>query len=167
MSRTGEPPPVTSPVIGVARTPYLTSEQAPRQGFFASQTRARLVIYDDYLPALDGVERFSHLIVLFAFDRFSPEERSLSGRPPGSGLEVGAFACCTPRRPSGLGLDVCRLLRREGNTLHVAGVDMLDGSPLISIRPYIARVHSFPGATGGYRSLNARQPVRPKDPDGW
>lgn len=154
MSSLGEPPPFTSPVIGVARTPYLTSEQTPRQGFLALRTRARLVIHDDYVPALDGLERFSHLIVLFAFDRISPEERSLRGRPPGSGLEVGAFACCTPRRPSGLGLDICRLLSREGDTLHVAGVDMLDGSPLISIRPYIARVHSFPGATGGYRGLD-------------
>jgi len=141
------------PVIGVCRTPYVQHDGTPRQGRLRSKVEGRLELFTEYVPALAEIERFSHLVVIFAFDRFSPAERTLTGRPTGSGVTAGAFACCTPRRPSGLGLDVCRLVRREGDALVVAGIDMLDGSPLVSIRPYIADVHSFPEAGGGYPGL--------------
>ncbi|MBD3399337.1 MAG: tRNA (N6-threonylcarbamoyladenosine(37)-N6)-methyltransferase TrmO [Candidatus Coatesbacteria bacterium] len=147
------PEPLQVPVIGVCRTPYAARGEAPRQGRLRPEVEGRLEVFPDYAPALDQIERFSHLIVLFAFDRYPSAERSLTGRPPGAGITAGAFACCTPRRPSGLGLDVCRLLRREDRTLIVAGVDMLDGSPLVSIRPYLTSVHSFPEAAGGYPGL--------------
>ena len=76
--------------------------------------------------------------MLWVFDRSTDYE--LVGTPPTDTRPHGVFATRSPRRPNPIGLTVVRLLRREGNQLHVAGVDMLDGSPVLDIKPYLSSV---------------------------
>jgi len=135
---------------GVAHTPYTPEAQGPIQGVMREDVESRLEIFPPYDTCLDGLEGFSHLIVLFHFHLIGEEGRSLRTKPYLYDREVGIFACCSPRRPSGLGLDIVRLVRREGNVLVVTGADMTDGTPLLDIRPYIPEFHSLPGAEVGW-----------------
>jgi len=135
---------------GVAHTPYTPEARGPIQGVFREDVELRLEIFPPYDACLDGLEGYSHLIVLFHFHLIREEERTLRTTPYLYDHEVGSFACCSPRRPSGLGLDIVRFVRREGNVLVVAGGDMNDGSPILDIRPYIPEFHSLPDAELGW-----------------
>jgi len=150
--------PITVEPCGIAHTPFLKEGDGPIQGILRPEVEARLEIFPSFAEALDGLEGYSHLIVLFAFDQIPPEGRRLRVKPYLRDIEIGAFACCTPRRPSGIGMDVVRLLRREGNVLVVAEIDMLDGSPILDIRPYVPRFHSRPDAEMGW--VEGRIPER-------
>jgi tRNA-Thr(GGU) m(6)t(6)A37 methyltransferase TsaA len=154
-----EPSPVVVEPCGVARTPYTVEGQGPIQGALREDVESRLEIFPEYETCLDGLEGFSHLVVLFHFHLVPPKERSLRTKPYLYDRQVGAFACCSPRRPSGIGLDVVRLIRREGNVLVVAGTDMLDGSPVLDVRPYIPKFHSLPDAELGW--------IKNRVPDEW
>jgi len=145
-----ETPPVVVRPCGVARTPYTPEAQGPIQGVFCEDVESRLEIFPPYDTCLDGLEGFSHLIVLFHFHLIREAEHLLREKPHWCDREVGAFACCSPNRPSGLGLDIVRLLHREGNVLVVAGADMTDGTPILDIRPYIPKYHAFPDAEPGW-----------------
>ncbi|PYO67171.1 MAG: tRNA (N6-threonylcarbamoyladenosine(37)-N6)-methyltransferase TrmO [Gemmatimonadetes bacterium] len=89
-------------------------------------------------PGLTDIEGFSHLYVLWVFDRAAGYE--LLGTPPTDTRPHGVFATRSPRRPNPIGLTVVRLVRREGSRLLVRGVDMLDGTPVLDIKPYLSNV---------------------------
>ncbi len=91
-------------------------------------------------PALEGLEEFSHIVVLFAFHR-REEPPLLQVRPERRADMplVGVLATRSPRRPNPIGMAVVALLRREGTVLHVRGLDALDGSPVLDIKPYLPR----------------------------
>jgi tRNA-Thr(GGU) m(6)t(6)A37 methyltransferase TsaA len=146
----GDSPPVVVRPCGVVYSPYTAEAQGPIQGVLREDVESRLEVFPPYDACLDGLEGFSRLIVLFHFHLVGERGRSLTAKPYLYDHEVGAFACCSPRRPSGLGLDIVRLVRREGNVLVVAGGDMSDGSPILDIRPYIPEFHSFPDAELGW-----------------
>ncbi len=135
---------------GVAHTPYKTEGDGPIQGVFRPEMEVRLEFFPPYDTCLDGLEGFSHLIVLFHFHLVPDSDRVLRSKPYRYDREIGAFACCSPRRPSGVGLDVVRLIRREGNVLVVSEVDMLDGSPILDVRPYIPKFHCRSDAELGW-----------------
>jgi len=100
---------------------------------------SEILIYDDFTGILDGVEDFSHIVVLWWAHRVPPEGRSLiKVRPMGAKdlPEKGIFATCSPARPNLVCLTVVPLLERRGNLLRVKGLDAIDGSPLIDIKPY-------------------------------
>jgi tRNA-Thr(GGU) m(6)t(6)A37 methyltransferase TsaA len=84
------------------------------------------------------IEGFSHLYVIWAFDR--AEACDLVGVVPTDGRPHGVFATRSPRRPNPIGLTVVELLRREGPALHVRGIDMLEGTPILDIKPYLSSV---------------------------
>jgi tRNA-Thr(GGU) m(6)t(6)A37 methyltransferase TsaA len=94
-----------------------------------------------YLPALQGIEAFSHIIVLFHFDRLALEAPTLQIRPEGRPEMplVGLFATRSPRRPNPVGLTVVELLERKENVLTVRGLDALDGTPVLDLKPYLPR----------------------------
>ena len=102
-------------------------------------SQSELVIDEDLPGILDGVEEFSHLLVLYWADRIPPEERSQTRVHP-RGREdlplVGIFATRSPVRPNPICATVVRLLERKGNRLTVEGLDALDGSPLVDIKPF-------------------------------
>jgi tRNA-Thr(GGU) m(6)t(6)A37 methyltransferase TsaA len=97
-----------------------------------------LEIRSDLAVGLTDIEGFSHLYVLWVFDRAAGYE--LLGTPPTDTRPHGVFATRSPRRPNPIGLTVVRLLRREGSRLHVRGVDMLDRTPILDIKPYLSGV---------------------------
>ena len=102
---------------------------------------SRIEVREDLLPALEGLEEFSHLLVLFYFDRLPPGPRPLQVHPerrPEMPL-VGVLATRSPQRPNPIGLTAVELLRREGNVLWVRGLDAFDGTPVLDIKPYLPR----------------------------
>jgi len=97
-----------------------------------------LEISPELETGLTDIEGFSHLIVVWVFDR--AEGFDLLGTPPSDDRPHGVFATRSPRRPNPIALTVVELLRREGTRLHVRGVDMLDGTPILDIKPYLSNV---------------------------
>jgi tRNA-Thr(GGU) m(6)t(6)A37 methyltransferase TsaA len=134
--------------IGVIHSPFQTKEACPIQPVFAAEAEGRVEVFEEYAPGLQDVETFSHLYLLYLFDR-SGEIKMV--RPTFlDDAPHGIYASRHPCRPNGLGLSIVRLMRREGNTLWVMGVDVLDGTPLLDIKPYIPRFDCFPEASEGW-----------------
>jgi tRNA-Thr(GGU) m(6)t(6)A37 methyltransferase TsaA len=119
--------------IGYVRSPYKEKEDAPRQGRFSDNT-SEIVIDEKYLPGFEDVEKKSHLIVLSWFDR--ADRTMLKATPPHEKIEHGVFATRSPNRPNPVGLSLVDLLAMKGNVLIVRGLDALDGTPVIDIKPY-------------------------------
>ena len=119
--------------IGSVRSPYKERKDAPRQGRL-SDTVSEIVIDEEYLPGLCDVETRSHLIVLSWFDR--ADRSLLRATPPHTQIEHGVFATRSPDRPNPVAFSVVDLLGRKRNVLRVRGLDALDGTPVIDIKPY-------------------------------
>jgi tRNA-Thr(GGU) m(6)t(6)A37 methyltransferase TsaA len=124
--------------IGVARTPYTETTQVPRGLGTEHQAEGVLEILPQFELGLTDIEGFSHLYVLWVFDRGSGSE--LLGTPPTDTRPHGVFATRSPRRPNPIGLTVVMLLGRDGCRLSVRGVDMLDGTPILDIKPYLSSI---------------------------
>ena len=118
--------------IGRIRTPWATRDQCPRQGRQAGP-ECRLELAPEWEPALDGIEEYHTLEVLYWLDR---SRRDITRQSPRSdGRTVGTFALRSPVRPNPIGTAMVRLVRREGATVVVRGLDCLDGTPLVDIKP--------------------------------
>jgi tRNA-Thr(GGU) m(6)t(6)A37 methyltransferase TsaA len=124
--------------IGFATTPYKSTSEVPKGLGAKHEAEGSLHILPEFELGLTDIEGFSHLIVLWEFDRSSGFE--LMGTPPCDDRPHGVFATRSPYRPNPIGLTVVELLRREGPVLHVRGVDMLDGTPILDIKPYLSSV---------------------------
>jgi tRNA (adenine37-N6)-methyltransferase len=119
--------------IGYVRSPYKEKKDARRQGRL-SDTVSEIVIDEQYLPGLEDVEKKTHLFVLSWFDR--ADRTMLKATPPHEKIEHGVFATRSPNRPNPVGLSVVDLLGMNGNVLTVHGLDALDGTPVVDIKPY-------------------------------
>lgn len=124
--------------IGYVKSPYASTTEIPKGLGAKHETEGSLEIRPEFEPGLTDIEGFSHLIVLWEFDR--AEGFSLVGTPPSDNRPHGVFATRSPLRPNPIGLTVVELLRREGATLRVRGIDMLDGTPILDIKPYLSSV---------------------------
>lgn len=128
----------TMSAIGAMRTPFSETSQIPK-GLDARHDADGVIEIDPGLEAgLQDIEGFSHLYVIWLFHR--SEGCDLVSRPPADDRPHGVFATRSPRRPNPIALTVVELLRREGARLHVRGVDMLDGTPVLDIKPYLSSV---------------------------
>ncbi|MFI5183551.1 MAG: tRNA (N6-threonylcarbamoyladenosine(37)-N6)-methyltransferase TrmO [Vicinamibacteria bacterium] len=134
----GEVPEFVMRPIGWARTPFTDTQQIPKGPGAEHRAEGTLEIRPELEAGLLDIEGFSHLFVLWAFHRSSGYE--LTGAPPTDDRPHGVFATRSPRRPNPLGLTVVDLVGREGANLHVRGVDMLDGTPILDIKPYLSSV---------------------------
>ncbi|MFB3825246.1 MAG: tRNA (N6-threonylcarbamoyladenosine(37)-N6)-methyltransferase TrmO [Bryobacteraceae bacterium] len=124
--------------IGYVRSPYKDAQDIPK-GLGARHTaEGTLDILAQFEPGLTDIEGFSHLYVIWAFDR--SEGYALLCTPPTDNRPHGVFGTRAPRRPNPIGLTVVELLRREGPALHVRGIDMLDGTAILDIKPYLSNV---------------------------
>lgn len=121
--------------IGVLHSPFTEARGTPIQGAFAPEAAGRAIVYQEFAEGLEDIEGFSHLYLIYVFDR--SEGWSPLVKPFRDDRERGVFSTRAPRRPNQIGLSVVRLLRREGNVLHLTEVDFLDGSPLLDIKPYV------------------------------
>jgi tRNA-Thr(GGU) m(6)t(6)A37 methyltransferase TsaA len=126
--------------IGFVSSPYQNSKEIPKGLHARHEAEGVLRILPEFEIGLTDIEGFSHLFVLWQFDRHQDFE--LIGRPPFDDRPHGVFATRSPRRPNPIGLTVVELLSRENQLLHVRGIDMLDGSPILDIKPYLSSVPS-------------------------
>jgi tRNA-Thr(GGU) m(6)t(6)A37 methyltransferase TsaA len=124
--------------IGVVRSPFLETSEIPKGRGAEHKAEGYLELDPELEPGLCDIEGFSHLFVIWAFHRSTDYE--LCGVPPLDDRPHGVFATRSPRRPNPIGLTVVSLLGREGPRLRVRGLDMVDGSPILDIKPYLSSV---------------------------
>ena len=124
--------------IGYVKSTYKETHEIPKGLGAKHEAEGVLEIMTEYEPGLMDIEGFSHLIVIWAFDR--SEGFKLVVTPPSDDRLHGVFATRSPQRPNPIGLTVVELMGREGPVLRVRGIDMLDGSPILDIKPYLSNV---------------------------
>jgi tRNA-Thr(GGU) m(6)t(6)A37 methyltransferase TsaA len=124
--------------IGFVSTPYQNTASIPKGLGAKHEAEGVIQILPEFEIGLTDIDGFSHLYVLWVFDRAG--EFQLIGANPTDQRPHGVFATRSPRRPNPIGLTVVELLRREGALLHVGGVDMLDKTPVLDIKPYLSSV---------------------------
>ena len=124
--------------IGFVSSPYKNTREIPKGLGVKHEAEGALRILPEFELGLTDIEGFSHLFVIWEFDR--SQDFDLIGTPPIDNRPHGVFATRSPRRPNSIGLTVVELLRRDGATLHVRGVDMLDGTPILDLKPYLSSV---------------------------
>ncbi|HXT16358.1 MAG TPA: tRNA (N6-threonylcarbamoyladenosine(37)-N6)-methyltransferase TrmO [Gemmatimonadaceae bacterium] len=124
--------------IGVVHSPFTETKQIPKGPGARHDEEGVLELRADLEPGLADIEGFSHLFVLWIFHRAG--DYDLTAYPPSDDKPHGVFATRSPRRPNPIGLTVVELLGREGTKLRVRGVDMLDGTPIADIKPYLSSV---------------------------
>lgn len=134
--------------IGIIHTQFRTKEQCAIQPAYCPDSVGRVEVFEQYAQGLKDIEGFSHIFLLYHFDRSGDVKlvrpTFLDDRPH------GVFASRHPCRPNGIGLSIVKLLRREGNVLVVEGADMLDETPLLDIKPYIPRFDAITSASEGW-----------------
>ncbi|SPE42112.1 conserved hypothetical protein [Candidatus Sulfopaludibacter sp. SbA3] len=124
--------------IGYVRSPYTESREIPKGLGVKHDAEGVLQVRAELEPGLADIDGFSHLFVIWAFDR--SEGYDLVVTPPSDNRSHGVFATRSPRRPNPIGLTVVELLGRDGAALRVRGIDMLDGTPILDIKPYMSSV---------------------------
>lgn len=134
--------------IGIIRSPYKSKDQCPIQGVADPDAIGTVDIRADLEPALHTIETFSHLYLIYLFDRAG--EIRLQRPTFLDSAPHGIFASRHPCRPNSIGLSIVRLLRRSGCSLTVSGIDVLDNTPLIDIKPYVPRFDARPDASNGW-----------------
>jgi len=141
--------------IGIIHTPFREPEGMPIQGALVPETEGWIEIFPEYAPGLKDVSGFSHLILLYVFHRSRGYQ--LLCKPFLEETERGLFAIRAPRRPNPIGMTVVRLLGLKDTRLDIAGVDMIDGTPLLDIKPYIPAIDAHPQASEGWISGKMRK----------
>jgi len=149
----------TIQVIARMKSDFPTKFGIPRQSGLVEQLRSTIIFEPEFRNAdsLRGIEDFSHLWLIWQFSEAVRSQWSPTVRPPrlGGNTRMGVFATRSPFRPNHLGLSSVRLLGVEhtkdyGTVLHVAGADLMDGTPIFDIKPYIPYGDCHPEATGGF-----------------
>jgi tRNA-Thr(GGU) m(6)t(6)A37 methyltransferase TsaA len=124
--------------VGFVRTSFTETAQIPKGRGAKHEAEGFIELDAEFEAGLTDIEGFSHLYVIWVFH--GSEGFELMGTPPTDTRPHGVFATRSPRRPNPLGLTVVRLLGREGRALRVRGLDMLDGTPVLDIKPYLSNV---------------------------
>lgn len=146
-------------VIARMKSDFPTKFGIPRQSGLVEELRSTIIFEPEYRnpDALRGIEQFSHIWLIWQFSEAVRQDWSPTVRPPrlGGNTRMGVFATRSPFRPNSLGLSSVKLLGVEhtkeyGAVLHVAGADLMDGTPIFDIKPYIPYGDSHPNATGGF-----------------
>jgi len=124
--------------IGYIRSPYTDTQQIPK-GLGATHTmEGTLDILPEFEKGLQDIEGFSHLLILWIFHKST--EYELVGKAPSDDRLHGVFSTRSPKRPNPIGLTTVELVKREGSTLRLRGVDMLDGTPVLDVKPYTSSI---------------------------
>lgn len=146
-------------IIARISTPFKTKFGIPRQSGVAPDVKGEIVFEPDYreIEAVRGLEGFSHIWLIWCFSESVSDKWSPTVRPPrlGGNVRMGVFATRSPFRPNPIGLSSVVLERIEytddrGPVLHVRGADLMDGTPIFDIKPYVAYADSHPDASGGF-----------------
>jgi tRNA-Thr(GGU) m(6)t(6)A37 methyltransferase TsaA len=141
--------------IGFVSSPYKATAEIPKGLYAKHEAEGVLKLLPQFELGLTDIEGFSHLFVIWEFDR--SQNFDLIGTPPLDDRPHGVFATRSPRRPNPIGLTVVQLLRRENGLLHVRGVDMLDGTPILDIKPYLSSIPAETLRRGWLAEAESRQ----------
>ena len=140
---------ITYRPIGIIRSEHRAAEETPIQPAYAKGCKGRVEVFPEFAPGLRDVEGFSHIYLVYHFHKAGPAK--LRVKPFLQDVERGVFATRAPCRPNAVGLSIVELIRREGNVLYLDGVDILDGTPLLDIKPYTAKFDRFETACNGWQ----------------
>jgi len=135
--------------IGVIYSEHVVAQETPIQPTYAKGCKGRAEIFPEFAEGLRDLEGFSHLVLIYHFHRAGAAR--LIVKPFLQDVERGVFATRAPCRPNAIGLSVVELVRREDNVLHLDRVDILDGTPLLDIKPYAARFDRFETSRNGWQ----------------
>jgi len=135
--------------IGVIRTEHVVPQETPIQPAYAKGCRGRIEILPEFADGLHGIDGFSHLYLIYHFDRAGAPQ--LRVKPFLQDTERGVFSTRAPCRPNPIGLSVVELLNRDGNVLHFEGADILDGTPLLDIKPFTAKFDGITPTRNGWQ----------------
>lgn len=149
--------------IGLVRSPYQDRAQVPKGPGAEHRAEGTLELRPELEPGLADIEGFSHLFVLWVFDRATGFDL-VAKVPLDEEVPHGVFASRSPRRPNPIGLSVVELLRREGPRLFVRGLDMLDGTPILDVKPYLSGVAPEALRRGWVSEAEARRAARTATP---
>lgn len=150
--------------IGIISTPHKTIANIPIQSVGAEDFIGEIEIMPHLTDALDGLEGFSNIILLYHLHLIDGYQ--LKVKPFMDDKEHGVFATRSPKRPSPIGMSTVELLKIEGNTIWFKGADMLDGTPLLDIKPFFRQVDNRPNATSGWLDSKADDlPVKQRSDD--
>jgi tRNA-Thr(GGU) m(6)t(6)A37 methyltransferase TsaA len=141
--------------IGVIHSPYKETKGTPIQGVFDKDTVAWVELEDRCVPGLQDLASFSHAILLYHFHKSDREE--IVGKPYLEQQEHGIFAIRSPHRPNHIGLSVVKIKRVEGKRLYFTEVDILHGTPVLDIKPYVKEFDSRPDARSGWIEKHLEQ----------
>ncbi len=133
--------------VGVVHSPFVEKAQAPRQGVLG--TDATIEVFPPYADALDDLDGFDRVWVLFWFHQSLPFDGT-KVQPPRSEVKRGVFATRSPHRPNPIGMSAVKLRSREGCILHISEMDLVDGTPVLDLKPYVAYADAFPDAKQGW-----------------
>lgn len=167
---------LTVQAIAHIHSPFAGKFGVPRQSGLADEVKATVVFCPEYRnrEAVRGLENFSHIWLIWRFHQAVRDTWSPTVRPPrlGGNQRVGVFASRSPFRPNAIGLSAVRLETVEdhpdlGPVLHVAGADLVDGTPILDIKPYVPYADAYPGATGGFVDQVPRQVLEVDIPEVW
>ena len=156
-------------IIARIHTDFPTKFGVPRQSGLASALESTIVFEPEFRnpDALRGIEDFSHIWLIWQFDRALREGWSPTVLPPklGGKTRVGVFATRSPFRPNSIGLSSVRLTgvelqTKDGPILHVAGADLVDGTPIFDIKPYLPYADAHPDAIDGFEGKRHAEPLR-------
>jgi len=134
--------------IGKVISPYKEPVNVPIQSRFASDSKAQIIIFDEFKSGIKDIELFSHIYILFYFHL--AKEYKLQTVPFLDDVERGVFATRAPRRPNHIGLSIVKLEKVLGNVLEISNCDILDQTPVLDIKPYNPRFDSFTEASTGW-----------------
>lgn len=149
-------------IVGRARTPWRRREDAPHQPNAAVETEGVLEIAPDYRAALADLDTFERIWVVFLFDRSNGWAAKV--KPPRGGPKRGVFATRAPNRPSQIGLTsvVVKGVDVAAGEVHVRGIDLLDGTPLLDLKPYLPMVDAWPHAGHGWLEEYLHAGIEPR-----
>jgi tRNA-Thr(GGU) m(6)t(6)A37 methyltransferase TsaA len=134
--------------IGVIHSDYKQKDGVPIQGALLPASRGWIEVFPKYREGLKDIEGFSHIILIFHFHLAGGYR--LLDEPYLDNKKHGVFSIRGPRRPNPIGFSIVRLEKRTDNILHVTGVDTIDGTPLLDIKPYVSKFDSRSGAKDGW-----------------
>jgi len=154
---------ITIKPIGIIHTPYKTTKGIPIQGAFEEKVTGKVELFQEYKEGLKDVEGFSHLILVYYFNR--SKEEKLVGKPFLEDEVHGIFAIRGPMRPNHIGISIVKIKGIEDNVIMFSEVDILDGTPLLDIKPYVAYFDSRENTKNGWLEkhfVNGKMPKRTK-----
>jgi tRNA-Thr(GGU) m(6)t(6)A37 methyltransferase TsaA len=134
--------------IGVIHTPYAESKDIPIQGRFRDNVEAWVELKGEYVKGLKDLDKFSHAILIYCFHRSNREE--IKGKPFLENDSHGIFAIRSPHRPNHIGFSIVKIKSIKGNKMYFTEVDILDGAPLLDIKPYVKHFDSRNNVVSGW-----------------